>query len=97
MALIDRKLLECNLKRNTNYTYIVGDCLFDSIYAISSSALRYNSMSHLSHCLNINTPKARQTRDQELNGEWLSDLHRGISNEYQYMQKMAVSAVHGGL
>ena len=68
MALIDRKLLECNLKCNTNYTYIVGDFLFDSIayllhYAISSSALQYNSMSHLSHCLNINTPKAQQTRD----------------------------------
>ena len=54
-------------------------------------------MHHLSHCLNINTPKARQTHDKELNAEWLSDLHRGITNEYQYMQKMAVSVVHGGL
>ena len=85
MALIDRKLLGCNLKCNTNYTYIVGDCLFDSIayllhYAISSTTLRFNSMWHLSHCLNINIPKARQTRDQELNAEWLSDLHRGITN-----------------
>ena len=102
MALIDRKLLECNLKHNTNYTYIVGDCLFDSIayllqYAISSTALRFNSMHHLSHCLKINKPKARQTCDQELNAEWLFDLHKGISNEYQYMQKMALSAVHGGL
>ena len=68
MALIDRKLVECNLKCNTNYTYIVGDCLFDSIayllhYAISSTALQFNSIRHLFHCLNINTPKAQQTPD----------------------------------
>ena len=102
MALIDRKLLEYNLKRNTNYTYIVGDCLFDSIayllhYAISSTSLQFNSVRHLSHCLNINIPKARQTRDQQLNAKWLSDLHRDITNEYQYMQRMAMSAIHGGL
>ena len=54
-------------------------------------------MRHLSHCLNINIPNARQTCDQELSAEWLSDLHRGISNEYQYMQKMAESAIHGEL
>ena len=76
---------------------IVYLILLHIFYAISSSTLQFNSMRHLSHCLNINTPKAQQTLDQELNAEWLSNLHRGISNEYQYMQKMAVSTVHGGL
>jgi hypothetical protein len=27
----------------------------------------------------------------------LHDLHEGVSNEYQYMQKMSVSASHGEL
>jgi hypothetical protein len=52
MVLIDRKLQECNLHRNTAYTYIIGDCLFDSIsyilqYEISSTSLRMNNMDHL--------------------------------------------------
>ena len=54
-------------------------------------------MHHLAHCLFLNTPKAQQTREQELNLTWLHDLHEGVYNEYQYMQKMAISAAHGGL
>ena len=102
MALIDSKLLGCNLKRNTNYTYIIGDCLFDSIvyllhYAISSRSLQFNSMRHFFHCLNINSPKARQTREQELNAKWLHDLYRGITNEYRYLQNLAITIAHDGL
>jgi hypothetical protein len=102
MVLIDIKLRECNLRRNTAYRYIVGDCLFDSIsyllqYEISSTSLRMNTMGHLAQCLSLNTPKAQQTRQLELNPDWLHDLHEGVYNEYQYMQKMSISAVHGGL
>jgi hypothetical protein len=102
MVLIDIKLRECNLQRNTAYRYIVGDCLFDSIsyllqYEISSTSLRMNTMGHLAQCLSLNTPKAQQTRQLELNPDWLHDLHEGVYNEYQYMQKMSISAVHGGL
>jgi hypothetical protein len=32
-----------------------------------------------------------------INPDWLHDLHEGVYNEYQYMQKMSISAVHGGL
>ena len=59
--------------------------------------LRMNTMRHLAHCLSLNTSKAQQTWQLELNLDWLHDLHEGISNEYQYMQKMSVSASHGGL
>jgi hypothetical protein len=102
MVLIDIKLRECNLRRNTAYRYIVGDCLFDSIsyllqYEVSSTSLRMNTMGHLAQCLSLNTPKAQQTRQLELNPDWLHDLHEGVYNEYQYMQKMSISAVHGGL
>jgi hypothetical protein len=101
MVLIDIKLRECNLQRNTAYKYIVGNCLFDSIsyllqYEISSTSLRLNTMGHLAQSLSLNTPKAQQTWQLELNPDWLHDLHEGVYNEYQYMQKMSVSAVRGG-
>jgi hypothetical protein len=52
MVLIDRKLQECNLHRNTAYRYIVGKDLFDFIsyllkYKISSTSLRMNTIRHL--------------------------------------------------
>jgi hypothetical protein len=102
MVLIDIKLRECNLQRNTAYRYIVGDCLFDSIsyflqYEISSTSLRMNTMGHLAQCLSLNTPKAQQIRQLELNPDWLHDLYKGVYNECQYMQKMCVSTVCGGL
>jgi hypothetical protein len=56
-----------------------------------------NTMGHLAQCLSLNTPKAQQTRQLELNPAWLHDLHEGVYNEYQYMQKMSVNAVRGGL
>lgn len=102
MALIDKKLEECNLRRVTTYKFIVGDCLFDSIsyllgHEISSILLRKNSMNHLANCLVLNTPKALQTRNEELNPEWLHDLHVGVYNEHDYIRKMALSASNGGL
>jgi hypothetical protein len=102
MVLIDIKLRECNLQRNTAFIYIVGDCLFDSTsyllqYEISSTSLRMNTMGHLSQFLSLNSPKAQQIRQLELNPDWLHDLHEDVYNEYQYMQKMYVSVVRGGL
>jgi hypothetical protein len=32
-----------------------------------------------------------------LNPNWLHDLHKGVFNEYQYMQMMLVNVVHGRL
>lgn len=102
MALIDRKLADCNLQRNTAYTYVVGDCLFDSIayllrYDISSEILRINTMQHLAFCISLNTPKALQTLEFELNEDWLYDLHTGVFNAHQYIQRMSLSARQGGL
>jgi hypothetical protein len=99
MVFIDRKLQECNLYINSVYRYIVGDCLFNSISYIlqSSTLLRMNTMCHLAHCLFFNTPKAQQIWQLELNPDWLYNLHESISNEYQYMQKMSVNAIYGGL
>jgi hypothetical protein len=54
-------------------------------------------MGHLTQCLSLNTPKAQQTRQVELNPNWLHDLHEGVFNEYQYMQKMSVSVIRGGI
>jgi hypothetical protein len=56
-----------------------------------------NTMGHLAQCLFFNTPKIQQIRQVELNLDWLHNLHEGVFNEYQYMQKMFVSVVHGGL
>jgi hypothetical protein len=72
IVLIDRKLQECNLLRNTTYGYIVDDCLFDSISyllqnEISFTSLKMNTMHLLIHCLFFNTPKAQQTCQLELN------------------------------
>ena len=55
-----------------------------------------NTMGYYAHCLSLNTPKAQQTCQLELNPEWLHDLFKGVSNEYQYMQKMDVSSTLWG-
>jgi hypothetical protein len=60
-------LLSYNLRLNSRYHYVVGDCLFDSVsylmkYSISSISLRQNSMNYLKYCLLLNTPKAQQCR-----------------------------------
>jgi hypothetical protein len=56
-----------------------------------------NIMRHLAHCISLNTPKAHQIRQLELNPQWLHDLQEALFNEYQYMQNMVVGVVHGGL
>ena len=96
-------LLSYNLRLNSRYHYVVGDCLFDSVsylmkYSISSISLRQNSMNYLKYCLLLNTPKAQRCRLYELNPSFLHDLHDGtVLNEHEYVEKMSLSATMGGL
>jgi hypothetical protein len=45
----------------------------------------------------IEYKKIQQFCIQELNPSFLFDLHQGITNEHQYVTKMALSASMGGL
>ena len=55
-------------------------------------------MNHLKECLHKNTPKALKTRYKELTKDFLNDLHNGrVSNEYDYIEKMSISASVGGI
>jgi hypothetical protein len=55
-----------------------------------------NNMDHLAHFLSLNKPNTQQRCQLELNLKCLHDLHKSISNEYHYMQKMIISVAHSG-
>jgi hypothetical protein len=55
-------------------------------------------MAHLNHCLLLNIKKSQQCHIQKLNSSFLFDLHQGmVTNEHQYLTKMALSVNMGGL
>jgi hypothetical protein len=55
-------------------------------------------MTHLNECLLLNVKKTQQCRIQELNPNFLFDLHQGmVANEHQYVTKMTLCAMIGGL
>jgi hypothetical protein len=60
--------------------------------------IQKNNMSHLTKYLRLGTPKVLKCCRQELNFEFLHDLHHGKTNdEESYIQKMFVSTIDGGL
>lgn len=102
MAFIDQILMQSNLRQNTLYRYIIGNCLFAFVsyllnHELSSISLRMNIIYHLEYCLYLNTSKAQETHHNELNPKWIHDLHIGFHDEYQYIQRMYVSATQGGI
>ncbi len=65
---------------------------------LSSFELKKNNMAHLSQCLLLNTKKAQQCHIQKLNPSFLFDLHQSmVTNEHQYVTKMALNASMGSL
>jgi len=62
------------------------------------SMLKQNSMAHLNQCLLLNTKETQQCCIQKLNPSFLFDLHQGmVTNEHQYVTKMALCATMRGL
>jgi hypothetical protein len=56
-----------------------------------------NDMAHLNQCLLLNVDTTQQCRIQELNPIFLFDLHQSmVTNEHQYVTKMALNASLGG-
>jgi hypothetical protein len=56
-----------------------------------------NDMAHLNQCLLLNVDIAQQCHIQELDQISLFDLHQSmVTNEHQYVTKMALSASMGG-
>jgi len=65
---------------------------------LSYLQLRQNSMAHLNQCLLLNTKDTQQCYIWKLNRSFLFDLHQGmVTNEHQYVTKMALCATMGGL
>jgi hypothetical protein len=55
-------------------------------------------MAHLNQCLLLNIEKTQQCHIRKLNPSFLFDLHQGmVTNEYQYVIKMALNVSMGGL
>jgi hypothetical protein len=55
-------------------------------------------MAYLNQCLLLNIEKAQQCHIRKLNPSFLFDLHQGmVSNEHQYVTKMALNVSMGGL
>ncbi len=55
-------------------------------------------MAHLNQCLLLNTKETQQCCIQKLNPSFLFDLHQGmVTNEHQYVTKMALCATMRGL
>ncbi len=60
--------------------------------------MRQNNITHLNQCLILDIKTTLDYRNQELNPSFLCDLHQGlVTNEYQYLTKMTLSASMGGL
>jgi hypothetical protein len=87
----------------SRYKYEICNCLFVSIVylldnQLSSLKLKQNNMTHLNQFLLLNKEKTQQCCIQELNLSFLFDLHQGIvTNEHQYVTKMALSVSMGSL
>jgi hypothetical protein len=87
----------------SKYKYEICNCFFDFIFYLldnhlSSFQLRKNNVAHLNECLLLNIEKVQQCRIQELNLNFLFDLHQGmVTNEHQYVTKMALCLMMGGL
>jgi hypothetical protein len=87
----------------STYKYEIGNCLFDFISYLldnylSSLKLKQNNMAHLSQCLLLNTKNAQQCHNQKLNPSFLFDLHQSVvTNEHEYVTKMALNASMGSL
>ncbi len=87
----------------STYKYEINNYLFYSIFYLlnnhlSSLGLKQNNMAHLNQHLLLNTKKVQQCRIQKLNLNFLFDLHRNmVTNEHQYVTKMALNASMGGL
>jgi len=59
--------------------------------------IRKNSMSHLKKSLRLGTPKTLKCCRQELNFEFLHDIHHGNANDEEtYIKKMSMWMIDGG-
>jgi len=88
---IDIELETIGLKWIINFQYNVGDCLFDGIiyllkYSFNQKMIWKNRMSQLKESLRLATPKALKWHRQELNFEFLHDIHhRNANDEKNYI------------
>jgi hypothetical protein len=91
-----------NLHLISTYKYEISNYFFDFIFYIldnhlSSLQLMQNDMAHLNQCLLLNVDTTQQCHIQELNPNFLFDLHQSmVMNEHQYVTKMPLSANMGG-
>jgi hypothetical protein len=87
----------------STYKYELSNWLFNSISYLldnhlSSFEFRQNNTTHLNQCLLLHTKKVQQSCIWELNPSFLFDLHQGmVTNEHQYVTKMALNVNMGGL
>jgi hypothetical protein len=91
------------LRLISTYKYEIRNCFFNFMFYLldnhlSSFQLRQNNVAHLNECLLLNTKKTQQCCIQELNFSFLFDLHQGmVTNEHQYVTKMTLCPMMGGL
>ncbi len=65
---------------------------------MSSLQLKENNMAHLNQCLLLNIEKVQWHQIREINPSFLFELHQGlVTNECQYVTKMALNGPIGGL
>ena len=93
---IDIVLKRNGLFRLNAFSYIVGDCLFDSFemllhFRYTLNELRNGLIDHFLFCLKNNDVEAIQSYQYELAPEFLYELH-GVNDIGTYLHKMRYSA-----
>jgi hypothetical protein len=87
----------------STYKYEIGNCFLNSKSYLLDNHLSYlqlkqHSMAYLNQCLLFNTKETQKCCIRKLNPSFLFDLHHGmVTNEHQYVTKMALCATMGGL